>query len=170
MSSKLNWFVWALTIVVATIHLVWWYPQLPDIVPAHFNGSGQVDSEMTKSGFCLLIAGIQLMTLVGLPLLGSILKQLPDSLVNMPNREYWLAPERREASLAVNYQMLLATAWLTGVLMMVIFELSAQVAMKRRTGIHPEMWIALAVYLVLVFGMCGWSFYWFRLPEKAQAS
>ena len=159
-----GWFVWCLVLLVAIVQMVWWYPRLPEIVPSHFDGRGQVDGEMAKPAFCFLIGGIQLLTIIGLPVLGYFLKQLPDSLINMPNKEYWLAEERRDDSLAVSFYMLLGISWLTGLLMIVIFQLSAQVAMKQRTGISPEMWIATVAYLVIVAGICGWSYYRFRLP------
>lgn len=170
MWRMLGWFIWCLVLLLAIAQMVWWYPQLPEVVPSHFDGRGQVDEEMAKPAFYFLIGGIQLLTMVGLPVLGHFLKGLPDSLINMPNKEYWLAAERRDDSLAVSFYMLLAISWLTGLLMIVVFQLSAQVAMKQRTGISPEMWIAIVAYLVVVSGICGWSFFRFRMPKGKFAA
>ena len=168
MWNKLNWFVWLLTVVLATVQLSWWYPQLPEVVPSHFNAAGQVDGEMAKPAFCLLFGGLQALMLLGMPLLGCLLRRMPDSLINMPNKEYWLAPERRDASLAVSFYMLLAISSLTGLLFLVVFQLSTQVAMKQRVGINPEMWMATVAYLVVVFGICGWSCCRFRMPRAGE--
>jgi ABC-type Fe3+ transport system permease subunit len=69
--------------------------QLPSRVATHFNGSGQPDGWMSRDDH------LRWMTLFGLgfpllvPVLVSFSRLLPDSLYNIPNREYWLGPERR---------------------------------------------------------------------------
>jgi hypothetical protein len=72
---------------------------LPAVVASHFAGGGQADGFMTGTGYVVFMLAMMagLATLFGgLPWL---LRRLPTSLINMPNRDYWLAPERKAASL-----------------------------------------------------------------------
>jgi hypothetical protein len=67
---------------------------------SHFAAGGAADGFMPRSGYLALMIGL----IVGLPLLlallQGLLRLLPISLINLPHRDYWLAPERREETLA----------------------------------------------------------------------
>lgn len=80
---------------------VWHSSQtLPPIVASHFSASGIANGFMPRSAY---VVGFSLV-LIGVPLLiaflpGKLASQ--DSLhLNIPNRSYWLAAERRDATLA----------------------------------------------------------------------
>jgi hypothetical protein len=73
---------------------------LPDPVASHFRGDGVADGFMSRAAYQNFLLGIT----IGIPLLvvGAIAglpRLLPISLINLPNRDYWLAPERQEQSL-----------------------------------------------------------------------
>lgn len=69
---------------------------LPPVVASHFVAHGTANGFMPRSAYLSFMA----MVVVGLPLLLGFLfglaGRLPPSLVNVPNRGYWLAPERVE--------------------------------------------------------------------------
>jgi hypothetical protein len=73
--------------------------QLPALVACHFVANGMANGFMTRGEFLHFSMGLDL----GLPLLVTVaLAWLPrrvSGLLNIPNREYWLAPERREKTL-----------------------------------------------------------------------
>jgi len=73
-------------------------PKLPQIVASHFVTGGAANGFMARSAY---IPFMGIMTL-GLPLLIGVLlglgRHLPSSFINLPNRSYWLAPERIEAT------------------------------------------------------------------------
>ncbi len=72
---------------------------LPEQVASHFGGSGRADAFMSRGGYQFFI----LLFAVGIPLfivgLVSILPRLFPRFVNLPNRDYWLAPDRRDQTL-----------------------------------------------------------------------
>ncbi len=75
------------------------YADLPPVVASHFGVDGQPNGFMNKQVFLffgLLPLGIA--ALVGL-IVPSVTRAMPVNLVNLPNREYWLAPERKEVAL-----------------------------------------------------------------------
>jgi uncharacterized membrane protein len=73
---------------------------LPDRVPTHFGAGGVPDAWMTRDGYRLFMLAFKL----GLPMLVvlavGLAPRLAPRLVNLPHRNHWLAPERRDDSLA----------------------------------------------------------------------
>lgn len=69
--------------------------QLPPRVATHFNGRGQPDGWMSRDAHLrsMLWFGLGFPLFVPALIYGS--RFLPDRLFNIPNREYWFAPERR---------------------------------------------------------------------------
>ena len=77
----------------------WSGQQLPAQVATHFNGGGTADGWMSRSAsqhFMLVFA-------FAFPLFTAALayaaRFLPDSLINLPDRDYWLGPGRRRATM-----------------------------------------------------------------------
>lgn len=73
---------------------------LPPVVASHFGPGGQPDGWMSRgvfAGFGLLPVIVSLIVVVGAPHLTS---RLPTSMINLPNKEFWLAPERRGLALS----------------------------------------------------------------------
>jgi uncharacterized membrane protein len=71
------------------------YPRLPDRVATHFGVSGTPNGWMSRSAdatFTLGTAAFLALICAGTTYLTRF---LPDSAINIPNRAYWLAPERR---------------------------------------------------------------------------
>jgi uncharacterized membrane protein len=75
--------------------------RLPDLVAVHFDAAGRANGFMTRAG----CRDFMLSSTLGVPLLITIATALlprlvPASLINIPNRDYWLTPERARDSLA----------------------------------------------------------------------
>jgi uncharacterized membrane protein len=76
------------------------FPQLPDRVASHFGASGTPNGWMSKPAFFAMYAVIiGLAAFVGFYAPRSIARK-PRARINLPNKEYWLAPERREETFA----------------------------------------------------------------------
>lgn len=90
---------------------------LPQRVASHFDASGGPDGYMNKSGYRLFIlaftAGFPLLIVTGL----GLLYRRAAGRMNIPNRDYWLAPERAEATIA----FLTAHAQWLGSILVVLF-------------------------------------------------
>jgi uncharacterized membrane protein len=73
---------------------------MPPVLATHFGGSGAPNGWQTQSQFFTLemvLLGVCLLLAFGIP---RLIRALPISLVNVPNKEYWLAPERRQETIA----------------------------------------------------------------------
>ncbi len=139
------------TILIAIGQALYYTPKLPERVASHFNAGGVADGWQTPSSylvFDLLITGIMALTFGAMPWL---MRRLPESLINVPHRDYWLAPERREATLSRLSSGLL---WL-GALTMVFLIVVSQLVIAANLGPPPpslggSFWLLLTVYLVIM--------------------
>lgn len=125
----------------------WYWTQLPDRVATHFGINGQPDSWMYRTSATLLMLGVQL----GLPWLlvsvGRLIRIMPASLINIPNREYWFAPERGELSLAFVQHFLVVVGITTSLFMMAVNHLTF-VANTRGESLNLQAFgIVFALYL-----------------------
>lgn len=170
MLKTTNLVMLVVTALIAIVQITFWFNQLPDPMPSHFNGAGKVDGTMSKSGFMVMNVGLQAMFLIGFPLLSMLMKRMPDSMLNIPNKEYWLTPDRREQTLDTNGQFLNTIGWLSGWLMISLFHLTAQVAVGTRNTINPEFYFVLGIFLVAVLGGCGRLYWIFRIPNNGTES
>lgn len=147
----------------------WYWPQLPQRVATHFGADGQPDDWMSRTAATVLLAGLQ----IGLPLfllgITQLARRLPDSMVNIPHREYWLAPERRESTLLHMDRMMFAIAALTAIFLFVIVHLTF-LANRAATSLDTRaFFVAMAMYVAGVFLVAGFSLRKLRLPAGAEA-
>lgn len=97
--------IWSVLVLGATADLVAHYPRLPEKVATHFNGAGEADGWSTRRG--LLWGWVFTAGFVPVIILGSMaaLKHLPARWINVPHRDYWLAPGRIDYTRAVMADM-----------------------------------------------------------------
>ena len=90
-----------LLVLVGTASFVLFSGQsLPPVAASHFAAGGNADSFMPRNEYLVLMASISVGTLLLLALCSGLLRFVPPSMVNLPNRDYWLAPERKEKTYA----------------------------------------------------------------------
>lgn len=89
--------------IAACIALAWelavLLPQMPDTMATSFGFDGAARNSMSRGAFGWLMGGIMVSMALGFALV-RLIPRLPDRLINIPARDYWLAPGRREATLA----------------------------------------------------------------------
>jgi uncharacterized membrane protein len=137
-------------IAVQCLH---YFPQLPAGLASHFDGAGRANGWSSKEGFFvfyLVMTGLMTLVFFLLPVL---LRGVPPSLINIPNREYWLVPERKDLALTMLEEEM---GWFgNGVLVMMIatIQLAINANLPGGPGFRSDlMWILLAgFFLFLVF-------------------
>lgn len=155
------------TLLVAGVFVYMTSQVLPDRVASHFGASGLADSFMTRNGYVTFM----LCLVVGLPLIMIVsmasLFRRAGTRMNVPNRDYWLADARREATVAflINH----ATRLAIGMTVFLCFVHKLVVDANTRTP--PALdnaltFAALGVFLASVTLWIAWLYFAFRLPEK----
>lgn len=127
--------------------LGWAATVLPDTVASHFGGDGRADGWSSRPAFLLTMAGIGGFLLL-MPLVVRLAMRLPPGMVNVPNPDYWLAPEHREEMAARMTRALRGFTALT-VLLLTVTTWQTVVATIEGTGL-PVPWVPIALYLVAV--------------------
>jgi Protein of unknown function (DUF1648) len=92
--------LFALLLTAAALLVAALCGDLPAVVAVHFNAAGVANGFMTRED----CRSFMLIFTLGAPVLvaavtGLVPRLVPPSMLNIPNREYWLAPERAENSI-----------------------------------------------------------------------
>ncbi len=120
--------------------------QLPEQVATHFNFAGEPNGWMSRQAHLWFMGVTGL--LLPLLMIGvfAALRRLPVSLINVPHRDYWLAPERQADSFQYMFHHSL---WLAA--MMVAFLLGLNWLVVVANQRQPAQ---LSTPLVLTLGGC----------------
>jgi uncharacterized membrane protein len=94
---RLLFFVIVLAAIAQCVHD---FPLLPDRLASHFGASGIPNGWMTKSQFFITFAVVLLPALVVEFWVSHRIANRPDAKLRLPNKEFWLAPERRAETFA----------------------------------------------------------------------
>lgn len=156
--------------VLAIVHLVMTYPHLPDRVPHHFGLSGEADAWSSKTsvaGLHVVLLIVLMATFIGTPLL---LPRLGDAFINIPHKEYWLAPERREQSLQ---ELTLYLGWVGVLTILLIHILTMQTFYIAKHGPPyrlPFGWPLILTYLAAIGWITIRMYVRFNRPPKTKLS
>jgi uncharacterized membrane protein len=160
-----RWWKWWLiggVIAFCLAEFAFYYPRLPNHVASHFNTQGQVFERMAKEKFAAVYVGCFTFLLLVLTPMCLIHSRLPKSLIHLPHKEYWFAPNREATTRAsVGKRM----DWIGVALLL-------QVALTLRTVLHAQLKpqpkfdgqfiyfliIAFIVFSIIWFGEFFWRF------------
>jgi uncharacterized membrane protein len=87
-------------VMVAIAQCVHDFPLLPGRLASHFAASGVPNGWMTKAQFFIIYAALILPAAAVEFWVSHSIAKKPDARLNLPNKEYWLAPERRADTFA----------------------------------------------------------------------
>lgn len=73
---------------------------LPPNMASHFAAGGAANGFMSRGAYVGVMLGVTLVAPLLVALSGQLVNVLPTRLINLPNRQYWLAPQRRAATIA----------------------------------------------------------------------
>src|SRR5262245_25906392 len=90
--------VWAL-LALAVFQSIYFYPQFPDTMASHFDGSGQPNGWSTKPFFFGLNFMLALLMFAISRAVPALVERYPQS-TNIPNRDYWLSSDRLDETIA----------------------------------------------------------------------
>jgi len=155
--------LFALTIV-AILQALYAYPRLPDTVPYHFNFQGQPDAWGSKTFMVGIDVGVTLFLMLSFLGTALIIPRVGDAYINVPNKEYWLAPERRDTALRMIIDLLGWIGVLTLLFLQFVMMQTYRVAMEESLPNLSGIWPVLGVYLLLIGFVVVRYIMKFRLP------
>jgi uncharacterized membrane protein len=157
--------VWLLLLLCVLAQWIHFFPLMPPVMASHFGGDGRPNGWMPRGGFfamqifiALLLHGIFL----GVP---ALLRGVPSERINLPNRDYWLVPERRAEALDRFQDWFRLFGCVMFGFMVAVSQLALQANLKREPLPSAPIWAMLAgIFLFLPF----WFFRLyrsFRVPD-----
>lgn len=167
MKTTLTRIIFVATLLLAGVFVYVTSQALPDRVASHFGASGLADSFMTRGGYRTFM----LFFVVGFPLILAVVSagifRSASASINMPNRDYWLADSRREATVRFLIDhMTRLTIGLT-VFLCVVHKLVVDANTRTPPALDNASIIAtLVVFAVGMALWIGWLYFVFRLPVK----
>ncbi len=142
--------------------------KLPLTVASNFAGNGQAQGFMERHQFLILQSFLIGMMALMFGFMPALLLRMPEGLINMPKKSYWLAPERRQAALAFLGDQLLWMGTATMLFIAYILHLTVAANLNPAPRLDASFIWALVIYLVAVLGWCGWLTLRFnRLPAES---
>jgi uncharacterized membrane protein len=138
--------LWALPLVAA-VHVAGYYPYLPERMASHFGLGNLPDGWMSKDAFAAFYLGITVFMTALFGGIGALLRVTPVDMINLPNKDYWLAPERREATIAAMGQLMEKMAIATNFLLIAIHQLVIQANLSDPVRLSNASWLLLVGYL-----------------------
>ncbi len=138
MRNNLSRVVFVFVLFVCLGQAAYYYPLRPDRVASHFGVSGRPDAWASKESFMkiyLVAVGFITVLFSGI---GCVLRRTSDSLINLPNKDYWLSPERREETMDFLSRRFLGFGSATLLLFLDMFHQSFRVHLGRASALeHP---------------------------------
>ncbi|MBN1296004.1 DUF1648 domain-containing protein [bacterium] len=153
---------YTLTIILAVVSMHF----LPEQVATHFGAGGHADGWGARESNAMMFAGIQTSLFLLFAFLPCAIRHIPGQWINIPNREYWLAAERRE----ITQRMIagLLDVYGTGffVFMTGFFILVIRANLSTPVHLHePTLFILLGIFLVFTAGWVVAFYRKFRSPS-----
>lgn len=143
--------IYAGFVLLAVLQAAWYAPRLPNTVASHFGGSGLPNGWMARQSFVQVEVGTSFviaLVMLGVYALGAL---CPMEFMNLPNKPYWLAPERRETARHMIVSFALRFGILIQLFLQATFVLAAQANLQPEPRMSPAFWLCFAAYLGATF-------------------
>jgi uncharacterized membrane protein len=127
---------------------------LPERVAIHFGLGGLPDSWASNLNSTLLMLGIHALVFVSLYFSPKLLATMPSRWISLPNRNYWLAPERRSEAVAKFSQFM----WQFGTAIFLFMLLAGVLTM--RANLSEPVRLEEGVLLIGLAIFLAYTAYW----------
>jgi uncharacterized membrane protein len=140
-------------VVVAIAQFSHYYSILPGRIAVHFGTGGGANGWSDTRTFMITYGIIELAIVVTSLFVARVLERAPAGSVNIPNREYWLAAERRAATLDYVTEQFLWLECLTLAFLVAVAQIIFKLNLRGAAPSLPQdFWVTLVAFLVGI----GW--------------
>lgn len=136
---------------LGAVQYFYYAPRLPAIVASHFGRAGSVNGWQVKTAFFSMEVGVIVLATVisfGVP---RMIEALPVAMINLPNKGFWLSPERRDETLGY---LRMHMAWFGCALLaflLFVMELAFRANLRNPPRLNLTAFVpALMAFLVFV--------------------
>lgn len=150
---RVTWTVFMVLLLLAILFVATTVSQLPPVVASHFDAAGQANAFMSRSGYTRFVLCLAL----GLPavivaILTAVYSRASD--LKLPNRDYWLAPQRIDRTRAF---LVAHGVWFGSLLVILACCVHwLELAANRAQPPHLSNSMFAAVMLAFLLAMAAW--------------
>ena len=145
--------VWLVIVTLHAVQTTYFYPRLPAVVAQHFGAQGLPNGWTPKQDFFLISWVILLFVSLVLMLSPRMMRGVPVSMINLPNKQYWLAPERKGESIAFVERQLEWMAVITVAFLALVMHLAIRANFTPDHRLENEIFIALVIAFVVAIAL-----------------
>jgi uncharacterized membrane protein len=85
----------------ALVFIYYTSKSMPEVVASHFNSAGVPTGFLSREVYLLVLLVVVLLAPIALVFVPRLALRSPDARINVPHRDYWLAPERRQQTIDI---------------------------------------------------------------------
>jgi uncharacterized membrane protein len=100
MSRRLPNSIFVALLFVAAAQYAYYSRRLPEVVASHFGARGAANAWQTRTAFIAMELLIVVVAAVLTFAVSRMIAAMPASLINLPNKQFWLDPQRREQTMS----------------------------------------------------------------------
>lgn len=159
---------WLVSMIINGLSAVVLAQSLPERVATHFNAAGHANGWMTRTGHLAFSLAFGLGMPVFLAALMYVMRFIPGSMWNVPNKLYWSQPQHHQRAAAQMFRLGLWLAALTALWTTSINGLIWQANQSQPPLLHAgPMMISVSVYLagVAVWVIALMRVFW-KVPKE----
>ena len=146
---------------------VYFFPRLPERVAIHFNALGDATGWASKTTLLIIDIGVLLFMAALFQLMLYYLPKKPEELINIPHKDYWFSPEKRELTVKRVSRYLLWFSNLTLLFLVGLFYLTAEVNYYQTFRLGNLFWLLIGLYLAAIFFLTvELMLFFFKTPRK----
>ncbi len=135
---------------ILVAQFLYYFVNLPETVAVHYNFSGAPDYWLTKNSFAIAELFILLLIVSLFTIVSLILEKSPESLINLPNKQFWLATERRRETFEYIAQSFDWLALILTALMIALNQLIFRANILAQNISFAELASVLAILLTTI--------------------
>jgi uncharacterized membrane protein len=162
--KKRKTMLWAALISMLAViaYGLYTYQYLPENMASHFDASFKADGWMDKYSYLISVLGVTVFMNIIFLGMGAVIRRIPESLINSPNKNYWLATEERKEELYAKItNVLYATAVLINFIFLFVHHMAYQYNVPEVTPRIPNaavLPVVLSVTILFSFASIIWVF------------
>lgn len=156
-----------LLVTVCAAGFVWTSAtSLPAMVASHFGPSGAANGFMPRTSFVHFMLVLVVLVPIATGLLPGLLLNVPGLRINLPNRDYWLAPPRRAATIAELQRLIAGFAVLLVLFLSYVHWLTIRANQVSPPALPNDWFVGgLSAFLVATVSWVVLLYRRFRLPS-----
>ena len=155
-------------LAIALLQIVYYYPQMPEVVASHFDGLGAANGWSSKNAFFGLYIAILLLLIAVFEAAPRYFETRLGIGRRLPNRDYWLAPGRIASTPAFLRRHMMLMGNLHLLLMIFAIQLAILANFSTEPRLHTSIAWGLGFYFVCLAAWLTYFILHFRKPLQGQ--